>query len=64
MQSFPADRSVPQVPGSVPAAPSGASSVPGAGSVPAAPAQPDASVPAAPAAPVPEGGKPAETPAK
>jgi preprotein translocase subunit SecG len=71
MQSFPADRSVPQVPGSVPAAPSGASSVPGAGSVPAAPAQPsapaqpDASVPAAPAAPAPASGdKPAETPAK
>ncbi|MDF3850257.1 preprotein translocase subunit SecG [Achromobacter denitrificans] len=70
MQSFPADRSVPQVPGSVPATPSGASSVPGAGSVPAAPAKPDASVPAAPAAPAPAapapaaGDKPAETPAK
>lgn len=74
MQSFPSDRSVPQVPGATPAA--GGSSVPGAvspapGSVPAAPAtpaQPDASVPsapAAPAAPAPAAGeKPAETPAK
>ncbi len=78
MQSFPADRSVPQVPGAAPGAPAGgssvpgaasvpgASSVPGAGSVPAAPAKPDASVPsapaAAPAAPA-AGDKPAETPA-
>nr|WP_315526590.1 preprotein translocase subunit SecG [uncultured Achromobacter sp.] len=63
MQSFPSDRSVPQVPGSVPAAPgAGASSVPGAASVPAAPAKPDASVPTAPAAPA-AGDKPAETPA-
>jgi preprotein translocase subunit SecG len=64
MQSFPADRSVPQAPGSVPTAP-GASSVPGAASVPAAPApaKPDASVPSAPAAPAaPAAGKPAETP--
>ncbi|MBO9328764.1 preprotein translocase subunit SecG [Achromobacter sp. HZ01] len=69
MQSYPADRSVPQVPGS--SAP--ASSVPGAASVPAAPAKPDASVPSvpaapatpAPAAPAPAAGdKPAETPAK
>ncbi|WP_447918142.1 preprotein translocase subunit SecG [Achromobacter aegrifaciens] len=63
MQSFPADRSVPQVPGAAPAAPAGASSVPGAASVPAAPAKPDASVPAAPAAPA-AGDKPAEAPAK
>lgn len=65
MQSFPADRSVPQVPGATPAAPAaGGASVPGAASVPAAPAapaKPDASVPAAPAAPA---TKPAETPAK
>lgn len=68
MQSFPSDRSVPQVPGAAPAAgssvPGAASSVPG--SVPAAPAaaaKPDASVPAAPAAPA-AGDKPAETPAK
>ncbi|AYD63388.1 preprotein translocase subunit SecG [Achromobacter spanius] len=65
MQSFPADRSVPQVPGAAPAAPAaGGSSVPGAASVPAAPAapaKPDASVPTAPAAPA---TKPAETPAK
>lgn len=60
MQSFPADRSVPQAPGSsVPA-------TPGASSVPAtpAPAQPDASVPTAPAAPAaPAGEKPAAAPA-
>jgi preprotein translocase subunit SecG len=63
MQSFPSDRSVPQVPGSVPATPgAGASSVPGAASVPAAPAKPDASVPTAPAAPA-AGDKPADTPA-
>lgn len=63
MQSFPSDRSVPQVPGAAPAAPgAGASSVPGAASVPAAPAKPDASVPTAPAAPA-AGDKPAETPA-
>lgn len=66
MQSFPADRSVPQAPGSsVPATPR-ASSVPGASSVPAtpAPAQPDASVPTAPAAPAaPAGEKPAAAPA-
>lgn len=68
MQSFPSDRSVPQVPGAAPAA--GSSSVPGAASVPAAPAapaKPDASVPSAPApaAAVPAtGDKPAETPAK
>ena len=66
MQSFPADRSVPQVPGAAPA-PAG-SSVPGAGSVPAAPAKPDASVPSVPAAPATPaapaaGDKPAETPA-
>ncbi|WP_342066116.1 preprotein translocase subunit SecG [Achromobacter kerstersii] len=68
MQSFPSDRSVPQVPGAAPAA--GSSSVPGAASVPAAPAvpaKPDASVPSAPApaaaAPA-TGDKPAETPAK
>lgn len=68
MQSFPSDRSVPQVPGAAPAA--GSSSVPGAASVPAAPAapaKPDASVPSAPApaaaAPA-AGDKPAETPAK
>lgn len=64
MQSFPADRSVPQAPGSVPAAP-GASSVPGAAPAPAA--KPDASVPSVPAAPAapaaPAGEKPAETPA-
>ncbi len=66
MQSFPADRSVPQVPGAAPAAPGAssvpgaASSVPGAGSAPAPAAKPDASVPTAPAA----GDKPAETPAK
>ncbi|MGE6914557.1 preprotein translocase subunit SecG [Achromobacter kerstersii] len=71
MQSFPSDRSVPQVPGAAPAAPgAGSSSVPGAASVPAAPAapaKPDASVPSAPApaaaAPA-TGDKPAETPAK
>lgn len=68
MQSFPADRSVPQVPGATPAAPAGASSVPGAASVPAAPAKPDASVPSVPAAPATPaapaaGDKPAETPA-
>lgn len=74
MQSFPADRSVPQVPGAAPGAPAGASSVPGsssvpgAGSVPAAPAKPDASVPSVPAAPATPaapaaGDKPAETPA-
>ncbi|MNX83771.1 Protein-export membrane protein SecG [compost metagenome] len=62
MQSFPADRSVPQAPGSVPAAP-GASSVPGAAPAPA-PAKPDASVPSVPAAPAaPAAEKPAETPA-
>lgn len=64
MQNFPADRSVPQVPGAAPTQPgAGASSVPGAGSAPApAPAsKPDASVPSAPAA---AGDKPAETPAK
>ncbi len=55
MQNFPADRSVPQVPGA-------ASSVPGAGSAPAPAAQPDASVPSAPAPAA--GDKPAETPAK
>ena len=71
MQSFPADRSVPQVPGAAPATPGassvpggasvpGASSVPGAASAPAPAAKPDASVPSAPAA----GDKPAETPAK
>lgn len=50
MQNFPADRSVPQVPGAAPAqSGAGASSVPGA------------SVPSAPAA---AGDKPAETPAK
>ncbi|EFF76753.1 preprotein translocase subunit SecG [Achromobacter piechaudii] len=59
MQSFPSDRSVPQVPGAAPAAP-GAASVPAA---PAAPAKPDASVPSAPATPA-AGDKPAETPAK
>ncbi|CAB3818363.1 preprotein translocase subunit SecG [Achromobacter anxifer] len=75
MQSFPADRSVPQVPGAAPGAPAGASSVPGsssvpgAGSAPAAPAKPDASVPSVPAAPATPaapaaGDKPAETPAK
>ena len=73
MQSFPADRSVPQVPGAAPAPAGssvpGAASVPGAGSVPAAPAKPDASVPSAPAAPATPaapaaGEKPAETPAK
>jgi preprotein translocase subunit SecG len=72
MQSFPADRSVPQVPGAAPAPAGssvpGAASVPGAGSVPAAPAKPDASVPSAPAAPATPaapaaGDKPAETPA-
>lgn len=67
MQSFPSDRSVPQVPGAAPAAPGvGSSSVPGAASVPAAPAapaKPDASVPSAPATPA-AGDKPAETPAK
>ncbi len=74
MQSFPADRSVPQVPGAAPGAPAGASSVPGsssvpgAGSAPAAPAKPDASVPSVPAAPATPaapaaGDKPAETPA-
>lgn len=60
MQNFPADRSVPQVPGA------GSSSVPGAASVPAAPAAPaksDASVPSAPAAPA-AAEKPAETPAE
>ncbi|OAE57624.1 preprotein translocase subunit SecG [Achromobacter xylosoxidans] len=66
MQSFPADRSVPQAPGSsVPATP-GASSVPGTSSVPAtpAPATPDASVPAAPATPAaPAAEKPAQAPA-
>lgn len=69
MQNFPADRSVPQVPGAAPAAPAtGGSSVPGAASVPAAPAapaapaKPDASVPSAPAPATTE--KPAETPAK
>ena len=46
MQSVPADRSVPQVPGSS----SGSSSVPPSTSAPA-PAQPDASVPQAPATP-------------
>ncbi|KAA5921651.1 preprotein translocase subunit SecG [Achromobacter xylosoxidans] len=71
MQNFPADRSVPQVPGAAPtqpgagasSVPGAASSVPGAGSAPApAPAaKPDASVPSAPAA---AGDKPAETPAK
>ena len=62
MQSFPADRSVPQAPGSVPAAP-GAPSVPGAAPAPA-PAKPDASVPSVPAAPAaPAAEKPAETPA-
>lgn len=50
MQNFPADRSVPGA----------ASSVPGAGSAPAA--KPDASVPSAPAPAA--GDKPAETPAK
>lgn len=62
MQNFPADRSVPQVPGAS-SVPGAASSVPGAGSAPApAPAaKPDASVPSAPAA---AGDKPAETPAK
>ncbi|MDR7943844.1 preprotein translocase subunit SecG [Achromobacter aegrifaciens] len=73
MQSFPADRSVPQVPGAAPAPAGssvpGAASVPGAGSVPAAPAKPDASVPSAPAAPATPaapaaGEKPADTPAK
>ncbi|MBD9381635.1 preprotein translocase subunit SecG [Achromobacter sp. ACM02] len=73
MQSFPADRSVPQVPGAAPAPAGssvpGAASVPGAGSVPAAPAKPDASVPSAPAGPATPaapaaGEKPAETPAK
>ncbi|MCH2000162.1 preprotein translocase subunit SecG, partial [Achromobacter xylosoxidans] len=51
MQNFPADRSVPQVPGAS-SVPGAASSVPGAGSAPApAPAsKPDASVPSAPAA--------------
>ncbi len=68
MQSFPADRSVPQVPGAAPAAPAGTSSVPGASSVPAAPAKPDASVPSVPATPATPaapaaGDKPAETPA-
>ncbi len=72
MQSFPADRSVPQVPGAAPAPAGssvpGAASVPGAGSVPAAPAKPDASVPSAPAMPATPaapaaGDKPAETPA-
>lgn len=72
MQSFPADRSVPQVPGAAPAPAGssvpGAASVPGAGSVPAAPAKPDASVPSVPAAPATPaapaaGDKPAETPA-
>ena len=66
MQNFPADRSVPQVPGAAPAAPAtGGASVPGAASVPAAPAapaKPDASVPSAPAPATTE--KPAETPAK
>ena len=56
MQDYPADRSVPQVPGQP--ATGGASSVPGAASVPAAPAKPDASVPSAPATPA-AGGKPA-----
>lgn len=62
MQNFPADRSVPQVPGAS-SVPGAGSSVPGAGSAPApAPAsKPDASVPSAPAA---AGDKPAETPAK
>lgn len=72
MQSFPSDRSVPQVPGAAPAAPgAGSSSVPGAASVPAAPAKPDASVPSVPSAATPAapatpatGDKPAETPAK
>ncbi|CAB3679317.1 preprotein translocase subunit SecG [Achromobacter pestifer] len=68
MQSFPSDRSVPQVPGAAPAAggsvPGAASSVPGSvPAAPAAPAKPDASVPAVPAAPA-TGDKPAETPAK
>jgi preprotein translocase subunit SecG len=66
MQNFPADRSVPQVPGAAPAAPAtGGASVPGAASVPAAPAapaKPDASVSSAPAPATTE--KPAETPAK
>jgi len=67
MQSFPSDRSVPQVPGAAPAA--GGSSVPGAASVPASPAKPDASVPAAPATPAAPaapatGETPAGTPAK
>ncbi|RSE99733.1 preprotein translocase subunit SecG [Achromobacter aegrifaciens] len=73
MQSFPADRSVPQVPGAAPApagsAVPGAAAGPGAGAVPAAPAKPDASVPSAPAAPATPaapaaGEKPADTPAK
>ncbi|GAB1578035.1 preprotein translocase subunit SecG [Bordetella petrii] len=58
MQDFPADRSVPQVPG---AAGNGSSSVPQT-----APAQPDASVPQAPAAPAPAPqpeSKPADVPA-
>lgn len=55
MQNFPADRSVPQVPGAS-SVPGAASSVPGAGSAP------DASVPSAPAPAA--GDKPAETPAK
>lgn len=63
MQSFPADRSVPQVPGSVPAA-GGNASVPAAAPQTAAP---DASVPqapaAAPAVPAAPAAKPAETPA-
>lgn len=68
MQSFPSDRSVPQVPGAAPAAggsvPGAASSVPGSvPAAPAAPATPDASVPAVPAAPA-TGDKPADTPAK
>ncbi|MBB1596132.1 preprotein translocase subunit SecG [Achromobacter sp. UMC46] len=67
MQSFPSDRSVPQVPGAAPAA--GGSSVPGSvPAAPAAPAKPDASVPSVPATPAPAapatGEKPAETPAK
>lgn len=70
MQNFPADRSVPQVPGAAPAPQgAGASSVPGpssvpgaASSVPGAGSAPDASVPSAPAPAA--GDKPAETPAK
>jgi len=57
MQNFPADRSVPQVPG---AANGGGSSVPQS-----APAQPDASVPQVPAPaaqPQPEESKPADVP--